>query len=36
MQVMGAIFALGFSVLFGWIIKRLMSGEIRREFEAMR
>jgi hypothetical protein len=36
MQVMGAIFALGFSVLFGWIIKRLMSAEIRREFEAMR
>jgi hypothetical protein len=36
MQVMGAIFALGFSVLFGWIIKRLMSAEIRREFEAPR
>lgn len=36
MQVMGAIFALGFSVLFGWIIKRLMSAEIRREFEVPR
>jgi len=36
MQVMGAIFALGFSVLFGWIIKRLMSSDVRREFEAPR
>jgi hypothetical protein len=33
MQVVGAIFALGFCVLFGWIIKRLMSADIRREFE---
>ena len=36
MQVVGAIFALGFCVLFGWIMKRLMSAEIRREFEAPR
>ena len=36
MQVVGAIFALGFCVLFGWIMKRLMSAEIRREFEAAR
>ena len=36
MQIVGAIFALGFCVLFGWIIKRLMSAEVRREFEPMR
>lgn len=34
MQIVGAIFALGFSVLFGWIIMRLMSAAIRREFAA--
>ena len=32
-QVFSAIFALGFSVLFGWIIKRLMSPGIVAEFE---
>ena len=32
MQILAGIFALGFSILFGWIIKRLMSTEIRREF----
>jgi len=34
MQIVSAIFALGFSVLFGWIIMRLMSAAIRREFGA--
>jgi hypothetical protein len=34
MQIVAAIFALGFSVLFGWIIMRLMSAAIRREFGA--
>jgi hypothetical protein len=34
MQIVAALFALGFSVLFGWIIKRLMSAAIRREFGA--
>ena len=34
MQIVAAIFALGFSVLFGWIIMRLMSAGIRREFGA--
>jgi hypothetical protein len=34
MQIVVAIFALGFSVLFGWIIMRLMSAAIRREFGA--
>ena len=34
MQIVAAIFALGFSFLFGWIIKRLMSAGIRREFGA--
>lgn len=32
MQVFGAIMAIGFSVLFGWIIKRLHSLPIRCEF----
>ncbi len=32
MQIVSAIFALAFCVLFAWIIKRLMS--VRREFEA--
>jgi hypothetical protein len=30
--VFGGIMAIGFSVLFGWIIKRLMSQSINREF----
>jgi hypothetical protein len=34
MQIVAAIFALGFSFLFGWIIMRLMSAAIRREFGA--
>lgn len=32
--VIGGLMALVFSVLFGWIIKRLVSQPIRREFEA--
>ncbi|MFC5524471.1 hypothetical protein ACFPPA_01815 [Rhodanobacter ginsengisoli] len=36
MQVFGAIMAIGFSVLFGWIIKRLRSAPIRREFHPAR
>ena len=32
MMVVGVIFAIGFSVLFGWIAKRLMSREIKAEF----
>jgi hypothetical protein len=32
MQVFGSIMAIGFSVLFGWIIKRLCSDPIRFEF----
>jgi hypothetical protein len=32
MQVVSAIFALAFCALFGWIIWRLMSADIRREF----
>lgn len=35
MMVVSAIFAIGFSVLFGWIAKRLLSLEIRAEFGAM-
>lgn len=34
MLVFGAIMAIGFSVLFGWIIKRLHSAQIRREFRS--
>jgi hypothetical protein len=34
MAVFSAIMAIGFSVLFGWIIKRLVSPEIKREFGA--
>ena len=33
MQIVGAIFALGFCVLYGWIIKRLMSAAVRQEFD---
>lgn len=32
MQVVGAIFTLGFCVLYGWIIYRLMSAPVRAEF----
>jgi len=32
MQVVGVIFAVGFSVLYGWIIYRLMSTPVRGEF----
>lgn len=32
MQIVGVIFALGFCVLYGWIIVRLMSANVRREF----
>lgn len=32
MQIFGVIFALGFCVLYGWIIVRLMSAKVRREF----
>jgi hypothetical protein len=32
MQVFSALMAIGFSALFGWIIKRLCSAAIRREF----
>ena len=32
MQVLGTIMAIGFSVLFGWIIKRLCSAAVQREF----
>ncbi len=34
MQIVSAIFALAFCVLFAWIIKRLMSAAVRREFAA--
>ena len=34
-QVFSAIMAVGFSVLFGWIIRRLCSAPIRREFIRM-
>lgn len=30
--ILGALFALGFSVLFGWIAKRLMSAPVAAEF----
>jgi hypothetical protein len=32
MQVFGTLMALGFSVLFGWIIRRLRSTPVRHEF----
>jgi hypothetical protein len=32
MQMFGAIMAIGFSVLYGWIIKRLCSPAVQREF----
>jgi hypothetical protein len=35
-QVISTIMAVGFSVLFGWIIKRLHSEAIRREFRPAR
>lgn len=34
MSVFSLVVAIAFSVLFGWIIKRLVSPEIRHEFEA--
>jgi flagellar biogenesis protein FliO len=34
MQVVSVIFALAFCGLFGWIIWRLMSADVRREFAA--
>jgi hypothetical protein len=33
MQIASAIFAIAFCVLFGWIIWRLMSADVRREFD---
>ena len=33
-QVLGAVMSIGFSVLFGWIVKRLHSAPIRREFRS--
>ena len=32
MQVVGVVFALGFGVLYGWIIYRLLSAQVRSEF----
>lgn len=32
MAVVGVLFALGFSVLFGWIARRLMSAQVAAEF----
>ncbi len=34
MRIGMSIFALAFAVLWGWVLKRLMSPEIRREFSA--
>ena len=31
-MVVTVIFSIGFSVLFGWIAKRLMSREVKSEF----
>ena len=33
-EIVSVLFAIGFSVLFGWIAKRLMSREIKAEFGA--
>jgi len=34
MQVFGIVFALGFAALYTWIIMRLLSADVRREFTA--